>query len=63
VRDLCVRRRREELLDCAALVGLEVREGDPPQLLQGPHAGYFLRDQREQPLHPRVIEQRLFRVQ
>ena len=29
------------------LVGLNVREGDPPQLLQGPHAGYFPRDQRE----------------
>jgi hypothetical protein len=32
MRDLCVRRRCEELLDCAALVGLNVREGDPPQL-------------------------------
>jgi hypothetical protein len=41
MRDLCIRRRREELLDCAALVGLGVREGDPPQLLQRPHAGYF----------------------
>jgi hypothetical protein len=53
VRYLRIRRRGEELVHRAALVGLDVREGDPAQLLDRQHLGDRLahaRDSRRMPV-------------
>jgi anion-transporting ArsA/GET3 family ATPase len=62
VRDLSVRRRRQEVVDGAALIGLDVRECDPAQPFDRHHARDRLAHQREQLAHPRVVEQRLLCV-
>jgi hypothetical protein len=46
------RRRREELVEASALVGLEVREPYVPQLLERRHGGDGLAHQGEEPARP-----------
>jgi hypothetical protein len=52
----------EELVHRAALVGLDVRERDPAQLLDRQHLGNRLAHARKQSPHAGVVKQRLVRV-
>jgi len=59
VHHLGLRRRLEKHVHRAALVGLEVPEGDPPQILQRYDPGDSLRHQREQLAHAAVEQHRV----
>ena len=59
VGDLAVRRRRQPHVHRPALVGLDVAERDPPQRLDRHDRGDGLGDEREQPAHAGVEQQRL----
>ena len=56
---LRARGRREQLVERAALVGLDVREGHPAQARHRHHGRDRLPHQREHPARPGVEEQRL----
>jgi hypothetical protein len=53
-----VRRRREKLVERAALVGLEVRESDVPELLDRHHGADRLAHEREEAAEPGVEHHR-----
>jgi hypothetical protein len=62
VRDLGSRCGREQLVHGAALIGLDVAEGDPPKPLDGRDAGDRVADEREHPARSGVEQQRLLVV-
>jgi hypothetical protein len=63
VSDLRMRCRAQELLHRSALVGLDVRERDPPQPLERHDRRDRVADEREQRSHAGVVEQRLLGVE